>query len=101
MNDTIKTMISQFCTNLNRLAAMIGARDFVYSNNANSLQFKFKMCKAAGVARLSYDCASDLYKMEFFKMKKFECITVASFEGLYCDMLKSTFEDFTGLRVSL
>ena len=103
MNETIKTMIQQFCVNPNRLIAMIGAKNFTYDNKNNAITFSFKMCKKANMCKLKYDEADDLYTMLFYKYnsRTGEVKDIEETNGLYSDMLKRNFESFTGLYISL
>jgi hypothetical protein len=43
----------------------------------------------------------DLYDVEFINIRGTNIKTVSTHNGIYADMLKSTFEDETGLRLSL
>lgn len=103
MNDIIKIMIQQFCINTNRLIAMIGAKNLAYDNKTNSFNFMFKMCKKSNMCKLSYNKGLDLYNMEFLKYNNRTCEVkeIKKYNGLYSDQLKSIFEDFTGLYISL
>ena len=105
MNETIKTMISQFCVTTNRLVAMIGAHDFIYSNKENYFAFKFKLCRKANYCKLIYNEGPDLYTMEFYKAVKSGLVytykKVKVIDGLYFDMLRETFEEYTGLYIVL
>jgi len=87
----------------NRLKVMVGAKNFSYHSESNYIQFDFKGSKKANVAQLVYDYGNDLYNLVFFKFKRksFECPEVARFDGLYADMVKETFENETGLYLSL
>jgi hypothetical protein len=91
----------------NRLKIMIGAHDFFSSNNGNTLQFKFKMCKIANFIKVTLD-PSDTYTVEFIKIGRRDpktmippVKTVGLFKDVYNDMLKSVIENFTCLRIAL
>lgn len=103
MNNIIQTMINQFCVNLNRLQAMIGANSMCYDNNNNSLYFSFKLCRKANKCTLQYNSDLDLYTMKFYKYnsRTADIKEIKSYEGLYSDQLKPVFEQFTGLYISL
>lgn len=82
----------------NRLVAMTGANGFL--NLENGLQFKFKGSKKANCVRITLE-ASDLYTVEFFKIKGYDAPSVSKHTGLYDVALKPTFERLTGLSLSL
>lgn len=46
-NDVIKTMITQFCGNIDRLVMMLGTKQLVYDNATAIIKFDFKMCRKA------------------------------------------------------
>ena len=85
-----------------KLAAMIGARDFVGSSD--SVQFKFKGSRKANTARIVLD-PNDTYTLELWKIntnpRNFRSDQVFSSSGLYADALRPTFERETGLYLSL
>jgi hypothetical protein len=82
---------------------MTGACNMSYSNDKNEFYFKFKLCKKANYCRLKYNSGLDLYTMEFnkYNSRTSDFKQVEQFDGLYSDQLKSIFESFTGLRLSL
>ena len=84
------------------LALLIGARDFVKSDEDAYVQFGFKGCRKANKCRITL-AADDTYTLTFYKYnrKTFECPVVEETEGVYNDMLKAIFESFTGLYLSL
>jgi hypothetical protein len=95
-------MISQFCGSTNALITMLGATNLIYDKKHYSFRFKFKMCRKANCCVLTYNEGQDLYEMQFYKMSKTaDFKRVEMFEGLYCDMLKETFENFTGLVLTI
>jgi hypothetical protein len=85
-----------------RLKAMVNARDFVQSSEENYVQFTFSGFRGANKCRITLR-ADDTYDLEFFKYNRrtFECPRVTIMGGVYCDMLKDCFENFTGLYLSL
>lgn len=102
-----------------KLMSMLGAKNFTYSRKGE-MTFQFKLCKKASHCRITYLAGKDLYKMEFIKIPKakrekigdnderayYMTITqppktVETFEDLYADQLKTIFESFTGLKLSL
>jgi hypothetical protein len=63
-----------------------GAKDFV----ATSLGLKFKtsgMVKWKGYVHVKYNEASDLYDIEFYRVRGAKLITDSVLSGVYCDML--------------
>jgi len=85
---------------------MIGAKDFFSDDDGMSLTFKFAG-KVANWVKIRLN-AMDLYDIEFKKIgrlsrKTYEVPvkTTGEFEGIGVENLKSTFEEFTGLYLSL
>lgn len=83
----------------NRFAAMTGAKSFCAGENTLTFKIGRNASKATAV-RVTLD-PDDTYMMEFLAIRNFEVTTVASFDGVYCDLLAPTFEDATGLATSL
>ena len=88
---------------LGALHAMIKANSFL--NGGTYIQFRFKGCKKASVATIKYDGTTDLYALEFgtFKAKNYikEYNSVLEYTGLFIGDLKNTFENYTGLCLTL
>lgn len=91
----------------NRLSVMIGATEFFSENEGKTLRFKFKMCSKANLIRITLD-PSDTYTVEFIKQGRLsrktftvKSSTVKVVDGVYNDMLRDVFENFTGLYLSL
>ena len=85
---------------INRLVAMIGAKDFVRSDKDNFVAFKFPRANGINYCKLTLTPA-DLYKLELgyihggsYKIRK-------ELDGLYFDQLKEIFENETKLYLSL
>lgn len=91
-----------------RLKAMIGATNFFHENDGRTLRFHFAMCKTAKVVTITLN-GLDLYDVKFIKPGRLSRKTftispakvTGEFENVYADDLKSLFEEFTGLRLSL
>ncbi len=83
---------------LGRLKAMIGAYNFVA--HEDGLSFKFKGCKYCNYCKITLD-PSDTYSVEFGRVRRFEYIAKDTMTGIYNDMLIDTFEDYTGLYLTL
>jgi len=81
----------------NRLAAMTGAKNFVQDIEKGFVAFKYPRGKYVKIQLNSMDT----YDMTFSSIRKFETKVIKEFKGLYADMLKETFEQHTGLYLSL
>jgi len=99
MNETLKTLCQQI--GMNKLAVMVGASHMVYSNEHNYIAFRFKMNKQYNHCKIQYNAGLDLYTMTFCKVAKFDIKNEKVIEGLYADMLNTTFESVTGLATKL
>ncbi len=88
---------------LGALNAMIGANCFL--NGGTYIQFRFKGCKKANVATIKYNKATDLYNMEFGKLVNKNYVkqykSVLEYTGLFIGDLKTTFENYTELYLTL
>jgi len=81
-------IICQQLGGINRLAMMIGARNFFSDDDGRTLRFNFKMCKAASLIVITLN-GLDLYDIKFIKpgrlsRKTFEMsqsITAGEFEN--------------------
>ena len=81
---------------MNRLAAMIGAKNFVQDSEKGFVAFRFPRGKYVKIQLNSMDT----YDMTFSNIRKFEHKVTKEFKGLYADMLKETFEQHTKLYLS-
>lgn len=87
-----------------RLNIMIGAKNFTSDNDGRTLGFYFYGCRAANYVKITIN-ANDLYDITFIRIKRkdskvpFE--TVQEFENIHVDNLIETFENFTGLVLTL
>jgi len=97
MSEVAKTILQQM-GGVNKIKAMTGACNFGASDNLVS--FKFKMCKKANYVRITLN-SMDLYDVEFIKIWGTKITIVKTYNGIYDDQLKSIFEDYTGLYLSL
>lgn len=89
---------------MNRLIAMVGAKDFVVGEDAKQnvyLGFKFKGSRKANYVSITLN-AMDTYDVVFKKinMRTFDVKQVDTLEGAYNDMLSNYFEQTTGLYLS-
>lgn len=101
MNDTTiaKTILEQL-GGAGRLTAMIGARDFVADERALQFGFAGKAAKGIRKVRVELD-PSDTYTVRFYAGRGVSIREVQACEGIYCDVLKRTIEQVTGLYLSL
>lgn len=86
-----------------RFLAMTGAKNLV--GEKDCLAFKLPRGFASNKAthcRITLD-ASDTYTVEFLKWnaRKLDMATLSSEAGIYCDMLRRTFTEATGLDCTL
>ena len=95
-NETINQM-----GGFSKLAAMVGAHNFVYDNDG-MVKFSFKMCGKTNMIKIELS-SDDLYDVSFYKFsrKNATCDLVAEHNGIYNDQLRSIFERETGLYLSL
>lgn len=96
-----KTTLNQLTQSDNgssRLVTMIGAKNFIHSQEENFIRFRFMKGAAnkANYIRITLD-VSDTYTVEFGYVRglNYKVINVTS--GLYGDMLCSHFIEETGL----
>lgn len=84
-----------------KLCSMIGAGNFSYSRD-KSVTFDFHMCRKANVISVRLN-ERDLYDVTFRKRNRrtFETVDVKTCNDVYCDKLKETIEEYTGLFLSL
>jgi hypothetical protein len=81
-----------------KLIAMIGAKNFVGSDNALSFMFVRAPRKAINRVRIELLPNDDGYKVTFYKGKRAD--VVMTFETIP-ENLRESFEHHTGLRISL
>ena len=84
-----------------RLASMIGAKDFAFSTDSDGnpiarFRFAAKAKNKANYVQVALTPA-DLYKVTFFRLRKFDFDNLGETEGVYSDMLVELFESETGL----
>ena len=98
MNQTIASIILAQLGGAHRLAAMIGARDFVDCGDA--LTFRFSARSLRGINRVKVRLAGDdTYTVTLYKGRLAE--QVAESTGVYADGLREVIEHMTGLALSL
>ena len=98
-NIEIANTIVQQMGGTGRLRAMLGAKLFIAIDNG--LQFKFpnRLRSRGNCVRIELE-PNDTYKVSFWSIGS-RAKLVREVEGVYCDGLKSLFEEQTGLRLSL
>ena len=87
----------------NKFKAMTGAKNFSWDSETKSLTFQLpKAVNKIKMIRITLT-PQDLYDMTFYSFNKstYEIKKIVSEEGLYDDMLQSTFTEHTGLNTHL
>ena len=98
-NQEIAKIILDQIGGINKIAAMIGASNFVAIENG--IQFKFKGSKIFNCIRIEVN-GLDLYNVTFYKLGKYgEIKREETIENLFNQFLKMVFENATGLYLSL
>ena len=97
-NQIANTIISQL-GGLNKLRAMINAKNF--ATDGEDLQFQFSGSKIFNMINIKYNSNLDLYNVTLYKFWNLEIKNKKSFDNVYCDMLVNIFESETKLRLSL
>jgi hypothetical protein len=83
-----------------KLQAMVGAINFIYSNNDKYIAFKFKGSKKVNYVKITLN-GKDLYDIEFKKLWGNKIKDIDSYNDVYAENLKPLFEKVTGLFLSL
>ena len=92
-----KTILQQLGGN--RFIAMTGAKNF--GSSKNSLQFKIgRNSKSISHVIITLK-SSDLYDVEFIRIRGTKRTVVKKVKGIYADMLQKIFTKYTGLRTRL
>jgi hypothetical protein len=81
----------------NKFLVMTGATCY---SDKNTLIVRFKGSKISNIVYITLN-AMDTYDLKFGKFRSLQVKTIKEFEGIYNDMLRSIFEQTTGLRTSL
>jgi hypothetical protein len=78
---------------------MVGAKHLACDENSMSCKI---MRNSKGVTHIKvFHTAMDLYDITFFNCRNYQVKEVEKIEGIYNDMLRATFEKYTGLNTSL
>ena len=92
-----KTILQQLGGN--KFIAMTGAKNF--GSSKNSLQFKIgRNSKSISHVIITLK-SSDLYDVEFIRMRGVNRKVVKKLKGVYADQLQKMFQKYTGMRTSL
>ena len=82
-------------------SVMTGAKNFI-ALNGGGLSFKVgRNCKGVNRVSVLYDTASDLYGVEFGRLRGSQYKVLTKIEGVYCDQLQSVFTTHTGLETGI
>ena len=103
--DEVVSNIFQLIGSPNKLKIMLGAKNFVKSyfdrDNHPGIQFKFPRRSGINCCQLTLDIGLDLYRLKFFNIKGIDTIEVSTHPDLFVDNVRQTFEQQTGLYLSL
>ena len=78
-------------------SVMTGAKNFI-ALNGGGLSFKVgRNCKGVNRVSVLYDTASDLYGVEFGRLRGSQYKVLTKVEGVFCDQLQSVVTTHTGL----
>lgn len=94
-----KTILQQM-GGAGRIAAMLGAKNIVVSDNGVSFRWPNKEKSKGNAVRITLR-PDDTYDMEFLNVSGSSAKTVKKYEGIYNDQLVSIFEKQTGWFLSL
>jgi hypothetical protein len=83
-----------------RLSVMLGVKFFRSSDNGLFFRWTAKGRNGENAVRVTLN-GSDLYDVEFLKVRGTSCATVSTFDDVYFDQLQTLFRDATGLAVRL
>lgn len=97
-NTTAEKIVEQM-GGMKRLKVMVGAKNFVQSNNAVSFHFTHGH-RNVNAVKVTLE-AHDLYTMDFFTASRAEAIMIDSRYDITAENLKATFESVTGFFLTL
>jgi hypothetical protein len=95
--ETALNQLTQSKNGIGRLQLMIGAKNFVKSDEDQFVSFKYPRGKYFKI-KLN---GLDLYDLEFGSIRKFEYKVLNTYENVYAEDLKNIFEQETKLYLSL
>ena len=81
---------------------MTGAKQFVHSNNGNTLTFKIgRNAGKVNCVQVNYNEGLDLYEMTFKRVSVKGIKIIKEFDQVYFDQLQTLFTEVTGMYTSL
>lgn len=99
---TALNQLTQSNNGVNRLAAMIGAKNFARNDRTQSVSFRFARGAKNKANYIEIKLAADdLYNVEFGKIHGMNYRVIETLAGVYAEDLKRIFESETGLYLSL
>jgi len=84
----------------NRLAAMIGAKNFMNDNGSLTFKWSSKAKNKANYVKVTLN-ENDLYNIKFYYIRGTTIAERETFTDVYCGDLRHLFESTTGLYLSL
>lgn len=87
-----------------RFMMMVGARMPVYFEKDNKVVLRMaigKNCHNINRFEIAYNEGQDLYELRFIRQRKNVDKVVKEYNGVYCDMLASLFEQETGMATAM
>lgn len=82
----------------NKALYMMGAKNL--ATGGNDLSFRIQGSKKINHIKIALK-PDDTYSITFTKIKKFDFVTVAEFDGIYADTMHGLIEKNTGLYLSI
>jgi hypothetical protein len=97
--ETAKTILAQLGGS--KFALMTGAKNFIAYPSAITFQLPSNFAKN-GINKVRIELSpSDLYNLTFSRVRGLKVFYESKLEGIYCDQLRETFTEATGLHVQL
>ena len=87
-----------------RFSIVTGCQPIVYGEKDNKVFLLMSVgrnCHNINRFEVAYNEGSDLYEVRFMRSRKNVTSTVAHYSEVYCDMLKTLFEQHTGMTTSM
>lgn len=93
------TLAQEGQSGINILRLMVGAHNFIVDKE-ETITFRFGGSRKCNTVKIHLN-GLDLYDMTFFRIGKKTFKELETFHNIYDTMLKTTFEEFTGLTLSI
>lgn len=95
--------ITEYMGGMKALRLMVSANGFYFDSEEKTFRFQFKGSRKFNICTITLDKGQDLFTFKLWQFSKKHCSTrcKVSHDGLYCDMLKKTFEQETGLSLTV